>query len=215
MNAIIRNGIFGARVGFRAVDFVCCKLNKGKDWFLLRVAERIPCWISPNLLSGIRIGFAGLIIIILINFRYTGRWVSWLFILSVVTDLIDGPIARARNCISQKGAFLDRLGDKLLVCSLIIATLWHRDKFLVAAIVGSEIISLAIAIAAIRRYVPAHSNWLGKWKMGAQSVGIMILLFFPQQIEVAVPIIWVALGLGIASLGTHFMEYVWSNKKGS
>ena len=213
MNRALKNGINGVKVGFRAVDFVCCKINKSKDWFLLRVAERIPRWISPNLLSVIRIGFAGLIILILLYFRYAGRLVSWLFLTSVITDLIDGPIARAHGKISDTGAFLDRLGDKLIICPMVIALLWPYDKILVPVLVSSEIISLYIAIGAIRHSIPAHSNWLGKWKMAGQSIGIIILLFFPQATEVAVPILWAAVALGAASLWSHFMEYVaWIKK---
>jgi len=216
MNGMLKNGINGVKVGFKSIDFVLHNINLGKEWFLIRVAKKMPRRITPNSLSWLRIGFAGLIILALISFRYVGPLVIWLFLASVVTDLIDGPIARVRSCASQKGAFLDRIGDKLLVCSLIIATLWSRDKFLATAIVVSEAISLSIGIAAIRRHVPADSNWLGKWKMGAQSAGIIVLLFLPQKIEIAVPILWIALGFGIASLGTHFIEYSYPRiKKGS
>lgn len=208
VNTALRNGINGVKMRFKSVDFAWRKVNQTKEWFLAYIAKRAPEWITPNRLSGLRIFFAGLIILILINFRYAGSLVVWLFIASVITDLFDGPIARVRDCASQKGAFLDRLGDKLLICTLVTATVWSYDKPLVIIIVVSEIISLSIAIAAMRRNVSTKSNWFGKWKMAGQSTGIFILLFFPQAMAIATKTLWVALGLGLASLVGHFQTYV-------
>lgn len=47
---------------------------------------------------------------------------SCVFILSAVTDFIDGKIARSQNIITNFGKFMDPLADKFMIISALIAT---------------------------------------------------------------------------------------------
>ena len=205
---ILGNSVRSVRVGFKSVDLFWRWFNNVKEKGLVFLAEKIPRKIKPNHLSWARIGFA--VVIFLMLFRYSELKIGIivLLLLSSITDLIDGPLARSRHMTSEKGAFLDRVGDKLLICPLLAAMVWYYDKMLVAMIVGSEIISLSIAISAMKRQVSTKSNCFGQLKMGAQSIGLLIILFFPMLLPVATKVLWIALGLGIASLTGHFQTYI-------
>lgn len=208
MKRIFKRSVREVKNGFRWVDVGWQKFNRAKDDFLFSLAKYIPKCITPNQLSWTRIGSACLMTILLFQYEKWKILIVGLFIASVAGDLLDGPIARRRHLESQRGAFLDRVGDKLLVCPLVARLLWRSDKVLVSMLAGSEAISLTLAILAIRRNVSTKSNWCGKWKMFCQSAGVIVLFFLPQKIGAADKILWAALGLGLASLISHFQSYV-------
>ena len=217
MRWLFRNGIDGVKNGFRIVDFAWQKSNKAKERFLVFLSKRyIPRIITPNLLSWFRICLALVIFLMLFQYSQWRNWIIGLFIISGITDVFDGPIARAWKLESKKGAFLDRLADKLLICPLVIWMIWKYDKFLVSVLVGTELISLSLAISAMRKGLPSQvtqSNWFGKWKMFFQWIGIVVLLFFPGRITLAINALWFALGLGLASIFGHLQAYISSSLK--
>jgi len=217
MQDMFKNGFDGIRSGFKIVDFGWEKFNKIRDRFFIFLAGRyIPRIITPNRLSWFRICLS--IIIFLMLFQYS-QWKGWIigsFIVAIITDIFDGTIARAHNLESLEGVFLDRLGDKLLGCPLVVYLVWSYDMLLSVFLVMSELLSILIAVSALRKRISAeisHSNLFGKWKMFFQSVGIAILLIFPQEIKVATSALWFALGLGLASFIGHFQSYISSSSK--
>ena len=66
----------------------------------------------PNILS-----FFRLLLIPLIVFLYVGKelygWTLVVLIISLVTDIIDGLVARKLNMVTDFGKFIDPVADKL------------------------------------------------------------------------------------------------------
>lgn len=109
---------------------------------------------------------------------------TMIFVVSAVTDWLDGYLARKLSQTSKFGAFLDPVADKLLVCASLLALLHLNrvDMFIALIIVGRE-----IAISALREWMAqigaAKSvavHMLGKLKTSAQMVAIPFLLFDGQ-----------------------------------
>ena len=73
-----------------------------------------------------------------------------MFVVAAITDALDGYIARRYNMMTNMGAFLDSVADKLVVCSAIVVLLaFDRVDMLVALIiVGRE-----IAVTALREWM--------------------------------------------------------------
>lgn len=105
-----------------------------------------------------------------------------MFSIAAVTDALDGYFARNWNMSSVKGAFLDAVADKLIVCSAIIVLLFSgRIPMLVALIIiGREIAVTALRewMARIRAERLVRVNAYGKVKTIAQMVAIGMLLFY-------------------------------------
>ena len=104
-----------------------------------------------------------------------------MFVLSAVTDWLDGYLARKLNQVSSFGAFLDPVADKMLVCAsvLVLVHLGRTDVFVALIIIGRE-----IAISALREWMAqigaAKSvavHMVGKLKTVVQMVAIPFLLF--------------------------------------
>lgn len=105
-----------------------------------------------------------------------------MFVIAAVTDALDGYIARNYNMATRKGAFLDSVADKLVVCSAIVALLaFDRVPMIVALIiVGREITVTALRewMAKIGASAAVKVNWYGKIKTIAQMTAIPMLLYF-------------------------------------
>ena len=104
-----------------------------------------------------------------------------LFVVTALTDWLDGYLARKLNQTSAFGAFLDPVADKFLVCAalLILVHLGRVDSLLALVIIGRE-----IAISSLREWMAQIGasksvavHMLGKWKTTMQMVAIPFLLF--------------------------------------
>lgn len=104
-----------------------------------------------------------------------------LFILSAITDWLDGYLARKWNQTSAFGAFLDPVADKLMVSAalLILLQLGRIDALVTLIIIGRE-----IAISALREWMAQIGqsrrvavSYVGKVKTAVQMAAIPFLLY--------------------------------------
>lgn len=118
----------------------------------------------PNLLTVFRI-----LLIPLIVWLYCGRQdyplAAWALVLSGVTDVADGFIARRFHMVSDLGKVLDPIADKLtqtaaLVCLLIrFQAVW----WLLGVLVVKETVMTVMGVLVIRRTGAVYSAaWHGK-----------------------------------------------------
>jgi len=106
-----------------------------------------------------------------------------LFIVASFTDFLDGLLARKLNQISDLGAFLDPVADKLMVCTaLILLTDYYHTWFI--TIPSIIIISREILVSALREWmgeIGKRANisvsWIGKSKTFMQMISILFLLY--------------------------------------
>ncbi len=121
-----------------------------------------------------------------------------LFVITCLTDLIDGPIARALNVTSKFGRILDPLADKVLICGAFIclaiigepklfnwpsATLKIIHWSTAGIIIAREIYVTILRHIAEARGINFAATFSGKIKMFIQSVTIGVILikiaYFP------------------------------------
>ena len=138
----------------------------------------------PNILSTSRIL---LLIPIIIFFEFGWYLLStFTFIVASFTDFLDGYFARKNNQISDTGALLDLLSDKIFVSILLI---WMTFNFTDLAILISSvlIVSREISISYLRLYVLSEykeikeikSDKMGKFKTAFQMIGLGFILISP------------------------------------
>ena len=117
-----------------------------------------------------------------------------LFVVTALTDWLDGWLARKLNQTSSFGAFLDPVADKFLVCaSLLILLQFDRVNALVAlVIIGRE-----IAISSLREWMAQIGasgsvavHMLGKLKTTVQMVAIPFLLYDGRLFGVIDTLLW-------------------------
>lgn len=106
-----------------------------------------------------------------------------IIILSGITDVIDGIIARKFNMVSDFGKILDPVADKLTQATMIICLIpKHRWMIaLIALFLVKECIVSACGLISIKKYKKVHSaKWFGKSNTVTLYAVMIILFFFPD-----------------------------------
>jgi phosphatidylglycerophosphate synthase len=92
-------------------------LYQTKETIVTRFVLLFPRWITPMQLSLLRLALALPIIYFLLHDQRLIALIIFLF--SAFLDLIDGPLARVTNRVSDLGKLLDPLADKVMVLPVL------------------------------------------------------------------------------------------------
>lgn len=133
-----------------------------------------------------------------------------LFVLAMLSDILDGYLARRRKIISTFGQFFDPLADKLLflVAMIFMVELDRIPAWIVCVFLSREVIVTALRGVAIDEgIIIAASHW-GKYKSALVSTATVgLLIHYPlwgmEWRLVAWVFIWPALVFSFAS-GVHY-----------
>ena len=138
---------------------------------------------AATILTISRIAFIPLIALFFILDDKEYRDISaYIFLLALVTDYLDGYVARNFNQTTAFGAFLDPIADKLLVVITIFLLARSIDSiiFILSSliIISREFLVIAIRqrLAELKTNVPLKVNKLGKIKTGFQMSALFALL---------------------------------------
>ncbi|NYJ01694.1 CDP-diacylglycerol--glycerol-3-phosphate 3-phosphatidyltransferase [Nocardioides thalensis] len=143
---------------------------------------QVSNWNLPNALTTLRIlmvPFYGWALLVDGGDSILWRTVAWvIFFLAMVTDKVDGDIARARNLITNFGKIADPIADKALTgmafvgLSIIMDTWWMWTITIVVLVREWSVTLLRLSI--LKRVVLAAAN-SGKWKTTAQGLALGLL----------------------------------------
>jgi len=144
-------------------------------------------WNLPNTLTVLRIFAVPWMVWILweVPTVWEARLAMAIFVVAMITDIIDGWLARKWNLVSVAGAFLDPLADKLMVATtmVMLVALGWLPAWICALIICRELTITALRTVALSEglYMPADS--LGKFKTAFQSTALGYLLWhYPTEL---------------------------------
>lgn len=132
------------------------------------------------------------------------------FLLSMLTDLLDGHVARKMGTVSPLGSFLDPLADKVLVLSGFFV-LWMRPgldwgawaPFVVGSVVVIALREIAVTVLRswrVKQDRPLVTSIWGKAKTTTQMVALVVallLLNIRESLRVDLPQMMHVIALGI------------------
>ena len=151
----------------------------------------------PNLLSLIRVCLVPAFVASLLFMRDVEIWGSivpaLIFIITGLTDMLDGKIARKYNLVTDFGKFIDPLADKFMVIGSQIAILvWLLllgEEFFIPAMVFVWVVLIILlrelGVTSLRLVVAGKSgivvaaSMLGKLKTVSQMVGTVVIIVEP------------------------------------
>ena len=118
----------------------------------------------------------------------------WFYLIAVITDFLDGRIARRYGWVSAFGRVADPVVDKVLtlggmmflVAAPFLTTPDHHMSVMpvwaVVLVLTREFLVTALRSLVESRGMSFAAESVGKWKMVAQSVYILILIGTPAEI---------------------------------
>ena len=149
----------------------------------------------PNTLSLIRCLLVPVFVVALLFMRDIKVWgfivPTIIYIITGLTDMLDGKIARKYNLITDFGKFIDPLADKFMVISSQIAILvWMllRGEVILSLVfvwVVLIILLRELGVTSLRLVVAGNSgivvaaSMLGKIKTVSQMAGTVVILLEP------------------------------------
>ena len=162
----------------------------------------------PNILSAVRIALIP-IIVWLYNVKENYYGAIAVIILSGVTDIIDGFIARHFNMISDFGKALDPLADKLTQAALIICLLSKYELMWVLIVVFGicEIAKLTLGLVIAKKHDEVNdAKWYGKVNTVIIYLTMMALILFPYMNDVLANVLMLI--CGVIMIVAHILYFV-------
>ena len=133
----------------------------------------------PNFLTVLRIILVPIIVWLLVNNH--GKEASWFFVLTALTDFLDGFIAKNCNLETELGRLLDPLSDKLLLLSCFITFAWIGIMplwfVLVAVVRDIMIVGGAFLYKKTTKKLYISPPFYGKTNTALQML-LLVVIFF-------------------------------------
>ena len=160
----------------------------------------------PNLLSAVRMLLAIPFALVMTSGIPDAKW--WgvgIIVFGILTDKLDGDLARWLHCESEWGRILDPLADKVAVATVSLFLLWMGivPLWFVVLLIARDLIILAGGLYITKRtgqILP--SNTAGKWAVGVIGATLLLAL-----IDNTMLIVTVGLWLSVAMVAISTAGY--------
>lgn len=160
----------------------------------------------PNILSMIRILLIPMIVYLYCFEKRYGAAVL-ILLLSGLTDVVDGFIARHFHMISDLGKILDPIADKLtqLATLVCLATRFSLMKLLFTVLALKELMLGILGLIAVKKTGDVHgANWHGKLTTCLLYLTMALHIFWT---DIPAPVSVVLVGASLAVMLLSFVLY--------
>ena len=157
---------------------------------MLRIFKKEEVMTIPNLLTMFRILLLPIIVWLYI-FKENYNAAILVLIISGLTDIVDGFVARKFNMVSDLGKILDPFADKLTQWTLFIClAMRYKIILLIVCLFFLKEITLAFMgyIVIKRKDLVNSAKWYGKLNTVIIYTTIVILIIFPDMPIAAVTV---------------------------
>ncbi|MEP9383099.1 CDP-diacylglycerol--glycerol-3-phosphate 3-phosphatidyltransferase [Nocardioides sp. KR10-350] len=142
-------------------------------------ARKVSNWNVPNVLTSLRIllvPFFGWTLLIDDGQQAHWRLVAWaIFFVAMVTDKIDGDLARKHNLVTDFGKIADPIADKAITGMAFIGLAIVHDTWwwwTITILVLAREWSVTFVRLAVASKVVIAADTLGKWKTFIQGIAL-------------------------------------------
>lgn len=165
----------------------------------------IPRSITPNQVTYLRFVLTPMVGWLLYKEVYD--WGLALFLFTMLTDAIDGAMARTRDQITTLGKIIDPLADKMAMAIVVVLLVAKFITPIIAGlIIGLDI--LVMLVGGYKKYIlgeEIQAEIFGKLKLITQVIGVGVLLLYilfsaGWLLILAKYILYLAIGLALISL---------------
>ncbi len=180
------------------------------------VAARQSAITGPTILTLSRMGLAIVFFVLVLIPTLPTRILALIaFVAAAITDAVDGKWARKRKKVTDLGAFLDPLADKMLtgLAFLAFVGMGIVPIWVFAVILVRDFAVDGMRMMAAREGVTIAASKYGKWKTALQLTALIILianliLNWEFLTVVGNIVLYIALGLCVFS-GVDYLVRNW------
>ena len=100
------------------------------------------------------------------------------FIVASITDFVDGKLARKNKQVTDLGAFLDPLADKMLINLTLLALCYQNlvPIWIFAIIIVRDFAVDGIRMMAAKKGITISASYTGKFKTTVQMIALSLVL---------------------------------------
>ena len=154
------------------------KIDHYRDEFLFLFIK--PYWprkISPTHVTYVRLVIGVILFVLLFFFGIEDNLlIISLFFFGALTDLFDGSVARALNRVTEFGAMLDPIADRLLILPIAVYSLYKFDRWLLLFLLLTEIIYALVAVFHKSKIAYHSPNIFAKTKTFLLAIVFLVIL---------------------------------------
>lgn len=138
----------------------------------------------PNLLGLLRIlGTPFLMWLILMGSPSAYLWAALLLLAMVVSDLLDGFLARYLQVVSRLGIFLDTISDKIFVTGVLLPMV---QGGLLSGWIALVIIVREFVVSGLRSFAASEGKVISAGRLGKQKLAITVAALVWRLVAAAV-----------------------------
>jgi len=140
-----------------------------------------------------------------------------LVVWAIVSDYLDGIMARKLNQISELGKILDPLSDKISAAFLFIMAVWfdRLPMWFLGLMMLRDLLILSGSMVILKKYGKvAMSVMSGKITINVLALLWITVMYFPEQQTWGTFMIILSMGMMIYSTGDYYWRYL-NIKKGA
>ncbi len=176
-------------------------------------------WTTPNVITLLRMATAPLLLYLLLYASpVTSALAATVFFVAMMSDFLDGYVARNYGSGSTLGKFLDPLADKVVVLTALImlAGMTRTPRvsaWMVAVLVLREVMVTGLRAIAAAEGMVLGAEALGKYKMAVQAIAVQGLLihytyFHVNFFDAGMFVLWIAMVLSVWSGVDYYVKVV-------
>jgi CDP-diacylglycerol--glycerol-3-phosphate 3-phosphatidyltransferase len=147
----------------------------------MSVFRRTGFWNLPNTLTVLRIFLVPAMVVLLWEDpTQEAMRLGWvIFVGAMITDIVDGWLARKWNLTSAAGAYLDPLADKLMVATVLVMMVERQWVlgWLAALLICREVAITGLRGIASQEGMIISASTLGKFKTSYQGTALGFFLW--------------------------------------
>lgn len=171
-------------------------------------AAPVPLWNIANILTMVRCVMVPVFVVVAALYPESvgGRSLAAaIFVVAMITDFLDGYLARSRNLITDFGKIVDPIADKAMTgAAFVMLSVWDYVPWWMTILILVREFGITIMRFTILKYGALPANMAGKAKTMMQSIAITFCLL-PFELLWS-PARWI----GIALVTVAFVLTIWS-----
>lgn len=173
-----------------------------------RASVPVPLWNIANILTMIRCVMVPVFVVVAALYQHSvpGRFViCGIFVIAMVTDFLDGHLARSRGLITDFGKIMDPIADKGMTgAAFVMLSVWDYVPWWMTILILLREFGITIMRFTILKHGALPANFSGKAKTMMQSIAIAFCLL-PFELWWG-PARWI----GLALVTIAFILTIWS-----